>query len=83
MSRFFGAREEYDGIDADHADAKKPIEKLIGSGDPNDRARMLAQARLVEACERSEWPRTASRVSLPARIHDLYTARRDAIIANG
>ena len=44
--------------EADHADAKKLIEKLMGSR-PNDRARMVAQARLVEAYERSEWPRTA------------------------
>ena len=35
--------------EADHADAKKLIEKLIGSSDSRDRARMVAQARLVEA----------------------------------
>jgi HTH-type transcriptional regulator / antitoxin HigA len=45
--------------EADHADAKKLIEKLLGSSAPNDRARMVAQARLVEAYERSKWPRTA------------------------
>ncbi len=31
----------------------------MGSSDPKDRARMVAQARLVEAYERSVWPRTA------------------------
>ncbi len=40
--------------EADHADAKKLIEKLMGSSDPKDRARMVAQARLVEAYERTE-----------------------------
>ncbi len=45
--------------EADHADAKQLIEKLIGSRDPNDRARMVAQARLVEAYERSKWARPA------------------------
>jgi len=35
--------------EADHADAKKLIEKLMGSSDSQDRARMVAQARLVEA----------------------------------
>ena len=38
--------------EADHADAKKLIEKLMGSSKPNDRARMVAQSRLVEAYER-------------------------------
>jgi hypothetical protein len=40
--------------EADHAEAKKLIEKLMGSSEPGDRARMVAQARLVEAYERSE-----------------------------
>jgi len=44
---------------ADHADAKKLIEKLMGSSDSQHRARMVAQARLVEAYERAQWPRTA------------------------
>ena len=41
--------------DADHADAKK----LMGSSDSQDQARMVAQARLVEAYECTQWPRTA------------------------
>ena len=45
--------------DADHAQAKALIEKLIGSNSPADRARMTAQARLIEAYERSRWPRRA------------------------
>jgi HTH-type transcriptional regulator/antitoxin HigA len=43
--------------DADHAQAKALIEKLIGSNNPADQARMTAQARLIEAYERSRWPR--------------------------
>ena len=44
--------------EADHADAKRLVEKLMGSSDPQDGARMVAQARLVEAYERAQWPRT-------------------------
>jgi hypothetical protein len=35
--------------DADHALAKGLIEKLMKSDDPADRARMTAQARLIDA----------------------------------
>jgi HTH-type transcriptional regulator/antitoxin HigA len=45
--------------DADHALAKALIEKLMGSSDPADQARMTAQARLIEAYERARWPRRA------------------------
>lgn len=45
--------------DADHAEAKALIERLLGSSDPQDRARMVAQARLTEAYERTRWPRRA------------------------
>jgi HTH-type transcriptional regulator/antitoxin HigA len=53
--------------DADHAEAKALVEKLMGSGEPADLARMTAQARLVEAYERTRWPRRSP--SLP----DLLT----------
>jgi HTH-type transcriptional regulator/antitoxin HigA len=49
--------------DADHAKAKELVEKLMGSRDPADQARMAAQARLIEAYERVRWPRRA--LSLP------------------
>jgi HTH-type transcriptional regulator / antitoxin HigA len=52
--------------EADHADAKKLIEKLMRSSDSQDRARMVAQARLVEAYERTQWPPTAP--SLPVLL---------------
>lgn len=43
--------------DADHAQAKALVEKLMGSNNPADQARMTAQARLIEAYERARWPR--------------------------
>jgi HTH-type transcriptional regulator/antitoxin HigA len=57
--------------DADHAQAKALIEKLMYSKDPADQARMVAQAYLTEAYERSRWPRRAP--SLP----DLLTYLTD------
>ena len=49
--------------DAEHAQAKALVEKLMTSNVPEDRARMTAQARLIEAYERSRWPR--NRPALP------------------
>ena len=53
--------------DADHAEAKALVEKLMRSSDPADLLRMTAQARLMEAYERTRWPRRSP--SLP----DLLT----------
>jgi HTH-type transcriptional regulator/antitoxin HigA len=53
--------------DADLTQAKALIDKLMGSNDPANLARMTAQARLIEAYERARWPRRAP--SLP----DLLT----------
>lgn len=49
--------------DADHRTATSLIAKLMDSSEPAGRARMIAQARLVEAYEKSRWPRRAT--SLP------------------
>lgn len=49
--------------DTDHQEAKALIARLMGSSNPEDRARLVAQARLVEAYERSRWPRRVT--SLP------------------
>jgi HTH-type transcriptional regulator/antitoxin HigA len=57
--------------DADHAQAKALIDKLMRSKDPADQARMTAQARLIEAFERARWPSRAP--SLP----DLLTYLMD------
>jgi HTH-type transcriptional regulator / antitoxin HigA len=43
--------------DADHPEANALVEKLMGSSDPGDLARMTAQALLIEAYERVRWPR--------------------------
>ncbi len=45
--------------DADHAQAKGLVEKLMASRDPEDVARLAAQAQLIEAYERNRWPRRA------------------------
>jgi HTH-type transcriptional regulator/antitoxin HigA len=57
--------------DNDHAQAKALIDELMGSEDAADRARMMAQARLIKAFERSRWPRR--RPTLP----DLLTYLMD------
>ena len=57
--------------DNDHAQAKALIDELMGSERAADRARMMAQARLIEAFERSRWPRR--RPTLP----DLLTYLMD------
>lgn len=43
--------------DTDHAEAKSLVEKLMRSRDSADQARMIAQARLIEAYERARRPR--------------------------
>lgn len=57
--------------DKDHAQAKALVEELMGSNDVADRARMAAQARLIDAYERARWPRRT--VPLP----DLLTYLMD------
>jgi HTH-type transcriptional regulator/antitoxin HigA len=64
--------------EADHAQAKSLVEKLMGSTKPDDRARMVAQTRLIEAYEHARWPRRPS--SLPDLLaylmeqHDMSRA---------
>jgi HTH-type transcriptional regulator / antitoxin HigA len=43
----------------DHEQAKALVEELMGSENAADRARMVAQARLIEAYERARSPRRA------------------------
>jgi HTH-type transcriptional regulator/antitoxin HigA len=67
--------------EADHADAKRLIEKLMGSNDSQDRARMVAQARLVEAYERTEWPRTVpTLLVLLAYLMDQHSLSRADLV---
>lgn len=48
--------------EADHQAAKALVSKLMRSSEADDRARMVAQARLIEAYERTRWPRKAPRL---------------------
>lgn len=57
--------------DADHAQAKALVGKLMDSRNAADRMRMVAQALLIEFYERTRWPRKAP--SLP----DLLTYLMD------
>jgi HTH-type transcriptional regulator / antitoxin HigA len=67
--------------ETDHADAKRLIEKLMGSSDSQDRARMVAQARLVEAYERTEWPRMAPTLPvLLAYLMDQHSLSRADLV---
>jgi HTH-type transcriptional regulator / antitoxin HigA len=43
--------------DRDHADAKAFVAKLITSNDHDNVLKIAAQAHLIEAYERSRWPR--------------------------
>ncbi|HEY1632623.1 MAG TPA: hypothetical protein VGF56_15005 [Rhizomicrobium sp.] len=55
--------------EADHAQAKLLVSRLLASPTPEDRARMVAQARLIEAYERARWPR--NRPALPDLLNYL------------
>jgi len=60
---------------------KKLIQKLMGSSDPKDRARIVAQARLVEAYERSKLPRaTPTLPVLLAYIMDQHRLSRADLV---
>lgn len=70
--------------DADHAQAKALIEKLLESKDPADQARMMAQAYLTEAYERSRWPRrTPSLPDLLTYLMDQHGLSRSDLIPLG
>ena len=60
--------------EVDHAEAKALVEKLMESSDSRDQARMAAQARLIEAYERTRWPRRAP--SLPELLRYLMDQHR-------
>ena len=67
--------------EADHAQAKKYIDRLMGSTDAQERARMVAQARLVEAYERTRWPRTAPTLPvLLAYLMDQHNLSRADLV---
>lgn len=67
--------------DADQAQAKALVGKLMGSRRSDDRVRLAAQARLIEAYERSRWPRLAP--TLPDLLNylmDQYDLSRGDLV---
>jgi len=67
--------------EADHRQALALVAKLMGSSDAADRARMAAQARLIEAYERSRWPRrTASLPELLSYLMDQHGMTRADLV---
>ena len=67
--------------EADHRDAMALLAKLMASKDPADRVRMTAQARLVEAYERSRWPRRPASVpELLAYLMDQHGLTRADLV---
>jgi HTH-type transcriptional regulator/antitoxin HigA len=67
--------------EADHAQAKTLVEKLMASTEPSDQARMVAQARLIEAYERARWPRrTPTLPELLAYLLDQYGLTRTDLV---
>jgi HTH-type transcriptional regulator/antitoxin HigA len=67
--------------EADHAQAKALVARLMQSDDEADRIRGLAQARLIEAHEKTRWPRR--RPALPdllAYVMDQHGLTRADLI---
>jgi len=67
--------------DADHAEAKALLAKLMEADAPGGQARMTAQARLIEAYERARWPRRAASVAdLLAYLMDQHGLSRADLV---
>ena len=67
--------------EADHAQAKQFVARLMESNDPADRARMAAQARLIEGYERARWPRRAPTLpELLTYLMDQHGLRRADLV---
>ncbi len=67
--------------DTDHAEAKALLERLMRSDAPGDRARLAAQARLIEAYERVRWPRRVPALpDLLAYLMDQHGLRRADLV---
>ena len=65
------------GNDADHAEAKALVAKLMASKDPVDVLKLAAQARLVEAYEQDRWPRRVPELAdILTYIMDLHSLTR-------
>jgi HTH-type transcriptional regulator / antitoxin HigA len=63
--------------DADHAEAKALVSKLMLSQEPDDALKITAQARLIEAYERNRWPRRTPEIAdILAYIMDQHDLSR-------
>lgn len=66
--------------DADHVQAKALVGKLMGSRRSDDRVRLVAQARLIEAYERSRWPRVGADLAGSAALMDQHDLSRSDLV---
>lgn len=67
--------------DADHADALALAARLMDADTEADRARLVAQARLIEAYEKTRWPRERPAVpELLAYLMDQHGLSRADLI---
>lgn len=67
--------------DADHAQAKALVDKLMTSESPADHAKLAAQARLIEAYERERWPRKSPSLSdVLTYLLDQHDLNRAALV---
>lgn len=67
--------------DKDHAQAKALVAELMASNRQEDRARMAAQARLIEAYEQVRWPRRGVSVAnILIYLLDQHGLRRSDLV---
>jgi HTH-type transcriptional regulator/antitoxin HigA len=67
--------------EGDYGQAKALVERLMASGERKDAARLAAQARLIEAWERSRWPRrTPETADVLAYLMDQHGLSRADLI---
>ena len=67
--------------DADHAQAKALVDKLMTSESPADHAKLAAQARLIEAYEQERWPQKSPTLAdVLTYLLDQHDLNRAALV---
>ena len=67
--------------DSELARARALVDRLMGSNDPSDTARLEAQARLIAAYEERKWPRgRPSTAELIADLMDQHGLKRAELV---
>lgn len=67
--------------DADHAQAKAVVDKLMRSESSADHAKLAAQARLIEAYEREKWPQKSPALAdVLTYLLDQHDLTRTALV---